>query len=388
MAVEYNCILIRFGEIFLKGDNRKYFESLLIKNINTALKEIKYTFVRSQGRYYIENYAPEDKDEIISRLTKVFGIHSISPTVKVSTDIEEIGRVASEITPKSGKFRVTVKRADKRLGMTSTEFAAAIGGKLLKASGGKLKVDLFEYDFELFVDIRENGYSYLFYDKIMGAQGLPTGCSGNGMLLLSGGIDSPVAGYVMAKRGIRLYAIHFHSFPYTSELALQKVKDLAEKLTAYCGEIKLFVVPFTEIQYAIHNKCPEEFMITIMRRFMMRIAEKIAVANNCGAIITGESLGQVASQTMQSIIVTNSVVKLPVYRPLIGADKYEIIDIANKIDTFDISIRPYEDCCTVFLPKNPVIKPKLADAVEYESRLDIDGLIDQAIEGTEEITIG
>ena len=190
MAVEYNCILIRFGEIFLKGDNRKYFESLLIKNINTALKGIKYTFVRSQGRYYIENYAPEDKDEIVSRLTKVFGIHSISPTVKVSTDIEEIGKVAAEIAPKSGKFRVTVKRADKRLGMTSTEFAAAIGGKLLKASGGKLKVDLFEYDFELFVDIRENGYSYLFYDKIMGAQGLPTGCSGNGMLLLSGGIDS------------------------------------------------------------------------------------------------------------------------------------------------------------------------------------------------------
>ena len=384
MAVEYNCILIRFGEIFLKGDNRKYFESLLIRNINDALRGLKYTFVRSQGRYYIEKYFQEDKDEIISRLTKVFGIHSVSPTVKVPTDVEELGRVAAEITPKSGKFRVTVKRADKRLSMTSTEFAAAIGGKLLKASGGKLKVDLFDYDFELFVDIRENGYSYLFYEKIMGAQGLPTGCSGNGMLLLSGGIDSPVAGYVMAKRGIRLYAIHFHSFPYTSELALQKVKDLAKKLTAYCGEIKLYVVPFTEIQYAIHDKCPEEFMITIMRRFMMRIAERIARANNCGAIITGESLGQVASQTMQSIIVTNSVVTLPVYRPLIGSDKSEIIDIANKIDTFEISIRPYEDCCTVFLPKNPVIKPKLSDAEEFESRLDVETLIEKAVAETAE----
>lgn len=387
MAVEYNSILIRFGEIFLKGDNRYYFENLLIKNIKSALSGYNYEFVRSQSRYYVENFAPEDKDDIIAALTKVFGIHSVSPTVKLKTDVEEIGRVAAEISPKTGKFRVTVKRADKRFYMTSPEIGAKIGGMMLKASGGKLKVDLFDYDFEVFVDVRENGYSYLFYDKIMGAQGLPTGCSGNGMLLLSGGIDSPVAGWLMAKRGIRLYAIHFHSFPYTSELALQKVKDLAKKLTAYCGDINLFVVPFTEIQYAIHKHCPAEFMITIMRRFMMRIAERIARENNCGAIITGESLGQVASQTMQSIIVTNSVVTLPVYRPLIGLDKYEIIDIANKIDTFDISIRPYEDCCTVFLPKNPVIKPKLADAIEFENRLDIEPLIDAAIKNTELVTI-
>ncbi|MBO5774041.1 MAG: tRNA 4-thiouridine(8) synthase ThiI [Clostridia bacterium] len=383
MAVEYNCILIRFGEIFLKGNNRHYFESLLIKNIKNALSGIDYKFSKTQGRYYVEEFAPEDKDEIISRLTKVFGIHSVSPTVKVKTDLEEMCKVAYEISPTEGTFRVTVKRADKRFPMTSMEIGAKIGGYMLKKTGGRLKVDLFDYDFELFVDLRESGYSYLFYDKIMGAQGLPTGCSGNAMLLLSGGIDSPVAGYVMAKRGLRIFAIHYHSFPYTSELALQKVKDLAKKLTAYCGDIKLAVVPFTEIQYAIHEHCPEEFMITIMRRFMMRIAERVALKNECGAIITGEALGQVASQTMQSIQVTNSVVTLPVFRPLIGSDKAEIIDIANKIDTFDISIRPYEDCCTVFLPKNPVIKPKLQDAIEYENRLDIEALIEKAIENTE-----
>ena len=389
MAVEYNCILIRFGEIFLKGNNRNYFESLLIKNIKNSLKGLNYRFSKTQGRYYIEEFAPEDMDEIISRLTKVFGIHSISPTVKVKTDVEEMCKIAHAISPTEGTFRVTVKRADKRFPMTSMELGAKIGGYMLNKTGGRLKVDLFDYDFELFVDLRESGYSYLFYDKIMGAQGLPTGCSGNAMLLLSGGIDSPVAGYVMAKRGLRIFAIHYHSFPYTSELALQKVKDLAKKLTAYCGDIKLAVVPFTEIQYAIHEHCPEEFMITIMRRFMMRIAERVAIKNDCGAIITGEALGQVASQTMQSIQVTNSVVTLPVFRPLIGSDKAEIIDIANKIDTFDISIRPYEDCCTVFLPKNPVIKPKLQDAIEYENRLDIEALIEKAVNDTvfETITV-
>lgn len=383
MSVEYNCILIRFGEIFLKGHNRKFFEDLLIYNIKSALKPLKYTFLRSQGRYYVED-AKEETSEIVSRLTRVFGIHSVSPAVKVRTDEEELFKTAIAMSPMTGKFRVTVKRADKRLPFTSAEMAGKIGGALLKASGGKLKVDLFDYDFELNVDIRDNGYSYLFYDKIPGAGGLPVGCSGSGMLLLSGGIDSPVAGWLMAKRGVRLNAIHFHSFPYTSELALQKVKDLAARLSGYTGGVKLFVVPFTEIQYAIHEKCPESFMITIMRRFMMRIAERIARREECGAIITGESLGQVASQTMQSMNVTNSVVTLPVFRPLIGFDKEEIIDISQKIDTFDISIRPYEDCCTVFLPKNPVIRPKIGEAVEYENRLDVDALIEDAVQRTTE----
>ncbi len=383
MAVNYNSILIRYGEIFLKGNNRYYFESLLVKNIKTALVGFDYKFVKSQSRYYVEDFNEDYADEIITRLTKVFGIHSISPSVKVKTDLAEISRIATEISPKSGSFRVTVKRADKRINMRSMDIAAKIGGDMLMQSKGALTVELFTPEFELNVDIRENGYSYLFYDKIPGAGGLPVGCSGNGMLLLSGGIDSPVAGYVMAKRGVKIFAVHYHSFPYTSELALQKVKDLAKKLTPYCGDITLFVVPFTEIQYAIHNHCPEEFMITIMRRFMMRIAERLANDTHCGAIITGEALGQVASQTMQSINVTNSVVEMPVFRPLIGSDKEEIIKISEKIDTYDISIRPYEDCCTVFLPKNPVIKPKLADAINYEQRLEIDALIEDALNRTE-----
>ncbi len=383
MAVNYNSILIRYGEIFLKGNNRYYFESLLVKNIKTALAGFDYKFVKSQSRYYVEDFNEDYADEIITRLTKVFGIHSISPSVKVKTDLAEISRIATEISPKNGSFRVTVKRADKRINMRSMDIAAKIGGDMLMQSKGALTVELFTPEFELNVDIRENGYSYLFYDKIPGAGGLPVGCSGNGMLLLSGGIDSPVAGYVMAKRGVKIFAVHYHSFPYTSELALQKVKDLAKKLTPYCGDITLFVVPFTEIQYAIHNHCPEEFMITIMRRFMMRIAERLANDTHCGAIITGEALGQVASQTMQSINVTNSVVEMPVFRPLIGSDKEEIIKISEKIDTYDISIRPYEDCCTVFLPKNPVIKPKLADAINYEQRLEIDALIEDALNRTE-----
>ena len=385
MSVEYNCILIRFGEIFLKGNNRKYFEDLLINNIKAALKPLKYTFLRSQGRYFVEDF--ENADEITERLKKVFGLHSVSPALKVKTDKETLFEAAVKMSPMSGKFRVTVKRADKRLPFTSAEMAGNIGGALLRASGGRLKVDLFDYDFDLNVDIRDNGYSYLFYDKIPCAGGLPVGCSGSGMLLLSGGIDSPVAGWLMAKRGVRLHAVHFHSFPYTGEPALQKVKDLAEKLSHYTGQVNLHVVPFTEIQYAIHEKCPASFMITIMRRFMMRIAEKIARKKECGALITGESLGQVASQTMQSMNVTNSVVGLPVFRPVVAFDKEEIIDIAQKIDTFDISIRPYEDCCTVFLPKNPVIRPRISEAEEYERALDIDALIEKAVENTEEIVI-
>ena len=385
MSVEYNCILIRFGEIFLKGNNRKYFEDLLINNIKAALKPLKYTFLRSQGRYFVEDF--ENADEVTERLKKVFGLHSVSPALKVKTDKETLFEAAVKMSPMSGKFRVTVKRADKRLPFTSAEMAGNIGGALLRASGGKLKVDLFDYDFDLNVDIRDNGYSYLFYDKIPCAGGLPVGCSGSGMLLLSGGIDSPVAGWLMAKRGVRLHAVHFHSFPYTGEPALQKVKDLAEKLSHYTGQVNLHVVPFTEIQYAIHEKCPASFMITIMRRFMMRIAEKIARKKECGALITGESLGQVASQTMQSMNVTNSVVGLPVFRPVVAFDKEEIIDIAHKIDTFEISIRPYEDCCTVFLPKNPVIRPRISEAEEYERALDIDALIEKAVENTEEIVI-
>lgn len=382
MAVEPNTILIRYGELFLKGNNRYYFESLLVKNIKAALKDIPYRFVKSQSRFFVEDFDPQDKSLILSRLTKVFGIHSVSPTVKIKTDLKKIGEVACQMAPERGTFRVTVRRADKRIQMKSMDIAAEIGGDMLEHAPG-LKVDLFRYDFELHVDIREDGWSYVFYEIIPGAQGLPSGCSGRGMLLLSGGIDSPVAAYKMGRRGVSVCCIHFHSFPYTSELALQKVIDLAETLRPYIPGIELTVVPFTKIQYAIHEHCPAEFMITIMRRFMMRIAERLARDKKCGALITGESLGQVASQTMESINATNAVVKMPVFRPLIGSDKEEIIELAQKIGTFDISIRPYEDCCTVFLPKNPVIHPKLADVERYESKLDIEGLMEEAIAGIE-----
>ena len=376
-------ILIRVGELFLKGNNRHYFVSCLKNNIVAALDGFTYKFIGTQNRMYVEAYEEDEEESIIKRLGCVFGISSLSPAFKVATDIEAIKHVCDEISPKEGVFRVTVNRADKRVQKSSMEIAKEVGGYMLSREKAR-KVNLFEYVFEVNVDIRENGFSYVFYKKIPGQSGLPVGCGGNGMLLLSGGIDSPVAAYRMAKRGVRIFAVHFHSFPYTSELAKEKVITLARLLVPYCGEITLYVVPFTDIQYAIKENCPIEYMITIMRRFMMRIAEKLAVKNDCGAIMTGESLGQVASQTMESINVTNSVVTLPVFRPLIGMDKTEIIETANKIGTFETSILPYEDCCTVFLPKNPVIKPKIEWAKNYEERIENrDELIERAIADAE-----
>lgn len=377
-------ILIRIGEIFLKGNNKGFFIATLKRNIATALKGIDCSVVSAQNRMYVEKYLDDDESEIISRLKCVFGIYSISPAVKVRTDLAVISEKCSELFPKEGKFRVTVNRADKRLPLTSMEIAREIGGDMLDRAPG-LTVDLFKYDFEVNVDIRENGVTYIYYNRIPCRGGLPVGCSGNGMLLLSGGIDSPVAGYTMAKRGLKLYAVHYHSFPYTSEQAKEKVVDLAREIAAYSGDITLFVVPFTEIQYAIKENCPIEYMITVMRRFMMKIAERLAEKSGCGALITGESLGQVASQTMESITVTNSVVKMPVFRPLIGFDKEDIINISRDIGTFETSILPFEDCCTVFLPKNPVIRPSVEKALEYEQNLDCESLIEDAISRVETI---
>ena len=377
-------ILIRIGEIFLKGNNKGYFIGTLKKNIMQALKGYSFTFSTSQNRFYVEEYDPDDEKIIIEKLKKIFGIYSLSVAVKLHTDIQQIAYVCSNLFPKSGKFRVSVKRADKKMASTSMEIARDIGALMLK-NNPSLVVSLTDYDFEVNVDIRENGLTYIYYDKIMGQGGLPVGCGGSGMLLLSGGIDSPVAGYMMSKRGLKLFAVHFHSFPYTSEQAKEKVIDLAKIISQYCGEITLFVVPFTEIQYEIKEKCPIEYMITMMRRFMMRIAERLARDNQCGAIITGESLGQVASQTMESISVTNSVVSLPVFRPLIGFDKTDIIEISQRIGAFETSILPFEDCCTVFLPKNPVIRPQIDKAVLFEKELDVEGLIQNAIDGVEKI---
>jgi thiamine biosynthesis protein ThiI len=378
--MEINCILLRFGELFLKGNNRYFFENVLINNIKHALKGFNCKFQKSQGRYYIENF--DDYDGVVNALTKVFGLHSLSPAYKIKTDLNLIYDAAVKVAPKEGTFRVSVKRADKKFSLKSTDLAANIGGVLLQHYP-LLKVDLHTFSHEINVDIRENGFSYIFYDKIMCAGGLPYGTGGKGMLLLSGGIDSPVAAYLMAKRGVKISAVHFHSFPYTSEAALQKVVDLKRKLEPFVPQMRLFVIPFTQIQQEINKHCPSEFMITLMRRFMMRISERLAKQQGCGALITGESLGQVASQTMQSIHSSNSVATMPVFRPLIGFDKIEIMQIAQKIDTYEISILPHQDCCTVFLPKHPVIHPKMQEVLQFEARLDVENLIKNAIEGLE-----
>ena len=377
-------ILLRYGELFLKGKNRNLFEKRLIENIKKVLTDIEYNFIRTQHRYYIEDFDESLQDEIVERVRKVFGLHSLSIAIKLPTDYQNLKEAIADFMPTDGTFRITTKRADKSLDKNSMQISAMLGGYLLSLNN-KLSVDLYYPKNEICVDIRENGYSYIFSDKIDCAQGMPVGTAGRGMLLLSGGFDSPVAGYRMARRGMEIYGIHYHSYPHTSELAKQKVLDLAEKLTKYCSDIKLFIIKFTDIQQAIHEYCREDYMITIMRRIMVEIAEKIALKNNCGALITGESLAQVASQTTRSITVTNEAVKtLPVFRPLIGMDKYEIMDTAEKIDTDAISELPYEDCCTVFLPKNPVIKPDLEIAKKEQAKIiGLEKMIEDAIESVE-----
>ncbi|MEG1509337.1 MAG: tRNA uracil 4-sulfurtransferase ThiI [Clostridia bacterium] len=379
-------ILIRYGEIFLKGRNRGFFENCLINNIKTALKGFKYELIVSQCRYFIENFSEEDFFAILEKLKKVFGIYSISPATKVKTDIDVIKNVALEYS-KAGTFKVKVNRADKSIPKTSTEIASDIGGFILDNCVGTT-VDLFNPSFVVNVDIREKGHSYIFSEVILGQQGMPIGSAGKGLLLLSGGIDSPVAGYKMAKKGMTISAIHYHSYPFTSEQAKQKVFDLGKIISDYTTPFDLYVVPFTEIQQAIHKCCKEDYMITIMRRIMVRIAEKVAIKNGCGALITGESLGQVASQTLESITSTNSVMQtMPVFRPLIAMDKSEIIEVARKIDTYETSILPYEDCCTVFLPKNPLIKPKIDKVILEENHLDLETLMQNALDNIEVVHI-
>lgn len=386
-------IIIRYGEIFLKGKNRDYFESLLIKNIKSALSDIDCKFTRSQSRYFIEQFDSDDECELIDRLTKVFGIHSISVAQKVETkpndgfcDIKaSLAALAQKLDAdnrkKSASFRVTVKRADKHIPMTSAQIAAELGGVVLDNSD--FCVDLKNFDYEFMVDIRENGFSFVYSDIIMGAGGLPVGCSNKGLMLLSGGIDSPVAAYMMAKRGMKLVAIHFASPPYTSERAKQKVVELRDLVSKYATDVKLLVVPFTDIQMEIHRQCPAEYMITIMRRFMMRIATIVAKQYGCAAIITGESLGQVASQTVESMTSTEDCAGLPIFRPLIGFDKEETMSLAKRIGTYDTSIEPFEDCCTIFLPKNPAIKPRLDAVRKAESVMAIDSLVQAAVDNIE-----
>lgn len=388
-------IIIRYGEIFLKGKNREYFESLLIKNIRNVLKDFDCKFTRTQGRYFVEDFDVDDTEEILERLKCVFGIYSLSVATKVNTDYENdfaeikgaLKALALEIDEEnvllSPTFRVTVKRADKRIPLKSYEIAGNLAGIILETL--RYKVSLEKFDYEFMVDIRENGSAFVYSKVILGAGGLPVGCSGKGMLLLSGGIDSPVAAYMMAKRGLKLIAVHFSSPPYTSEKAKEKVIELRNLVEKYTGKMKLYVVPFTDIQLEIHKSCPSEFMITIMRRYMMRIATLLAKKEDCKSIVTGESLGQVASQTVESMTCTGATTNLPILRPLIGFDKEEIMAISRKIGTYETSILPYEDCCTVFLPKSPAIHPRL-EVVEKaeENMLAVsEELIKNAIENVE-----
>ena len=380
-------ILLRFGEIYLKGKNRFSFEKQLIDNIKYALRGLTFSLNRMHGRYLIEGLAPEDVSEAEDRVRRVFGLHSYSEALKLPTDLDLLKQNCLAFLPANGTFRFTVNRADKKFPLNSQQIAMELGGAALSYSPS-LKVDLFSPDKEIFVDVREEGYTFIFGDKVPCVGGMPVGCSGKGIVLLSGGIDSPVAAFRMAKRGLKMCGVHFHSFPYTSPMAKQKVVDLAKILSSYQGSFELFVVSFTEIQRQIHEKCPEEYMITIMRRIMMRIAERLAKKNGCGSITTGESLAQVASQTQESIFVTNETVEsLPVFRPLIGMDKEEIIATAREIGTFDKSIEPYEDCCTVFLPKYPVIKPKPDLIRAAEANLDVESLIENALATVEYIRL-
>ncbi len=382
-----NVILIRFGELYLKGKNKDYFENTLKNNITDKLRGIDCKVFFGRGRYVVKDYASADEYNIIARLKQVLGIHSVSVARSCGYDFNEIVELAIQMTPNIGSFRVTSHRSYKKYPLNSLQINMQLGERILQAKP-QLQVDLHNPDYTLNVDVRENGDVYLYDSTIKCAGGMPYGTGGNGLLLLSGGIDSPVAGYMLAKRGMSITALHFHSYPYTSEAAKQKAIDLAKILGEYCPNIKLMCVSLTEIQESIHKNCKPNYMITLVRRFMMRIAQKVALSNGCGCLINGESLGQVASQTLESITVTNAVVDIPVFRPCIGMDKDEIIEIAENIGTFKKSIEPYEDCCTVFLPEFPLIKPTIEKVEEQESRIpDYNELIDRAIDGLEAIQL-
>jgi len=377
-------IIVRYCEIYLKGKNRSYFENLLADNIKRAIKNFDCRFVRIRTRYLIEKFKDEDYGQILGKLLKICGVYTISPANIVPSDLNKITECAEELmSGRKGTFKVETNRADKKFPMHSLDVSREVGGKILDKYSDFLTVDVKNPETTINIDIRECGDTLIFTDIIKGIGGMPTGSSGKGVLMISGGIDSPVAGYMMAKRGMRLDAVHFHSYPYTGEAAKEKVITLSKKISEYSCGIMLYVVKFTHIQEEIHLKCAEELMITMMRRFMMKITERIAEAHGGQAIITGESLGQVASQTIESITSSNSVVKMPVLRPLIAFDKLDTIEIANRIDTFNTSILPYEDCCTVFLPKYPAIKPKMEIILREEAKLDVEGLITEALNNIE-----
>lgn len=385
-------ILIRYGEIMLKGLNRPSFEKKLVDNIKRAVSGLGEADVRKgQGRIYVEPKSSDyDFDECVNILTKIFGIVSVSIVWKVESDFniikENALKMAAGLVEEKGysTFKVETKRGNKKFPLNSPEISRAVGGYILSQIP-KLSVDVNKPSFVIYVEVRE--YTYIYSEIIPAAGGMPIGTNGKAMLLLSGGIDSPVAGWMIAKRGVEMEAVHFYSYPYTSERAKEKVIDLAKILCEYCHKINLYIVPFTDIQLEINDKCPHEQSTIIMRRAMMKIAENIAKNTGANALVTGECIGQVASQTIESLAVTNASVDLPVFRPLIGMDKNEVVILAKKIGTYETSILPYEDCCTVFVPKHPNTKPKLDKIIMSEEKADLENLIKKAIDDTELLTI-
>ena len=385
-------ILVKYGEIILKGGNRAKFERVLMNNIRDAVKNIdNIKMTLAQATIYITPENEENIDLICERLSLVFGIVSVTRAGVCEKEIEDIRRGALEYCKKDllpgKKFKVEAKRADKRFPLNSVELSIDVGGYLNQSCEG-LICDVHNPEVTVKIEIRDfAAYVYCEQNKLEGQGGMPIGTGSKATLLLSGGIDSPVAGHMIAKRGVEIDAINFFSFPYTSERAKEKVIELASILARYTSKINLHIVPFTEIQLEIRDNCPEEHMTLIMRRFMMKISEEIAKKNKSCALITGESVGQVASQTLAALNVTNSVVEMPVLRPLVGMDKKEIIERSREIGAFETSILPYEDCCTVFTPKHPTTNPKLFMIEKSEAKLDVDGLIQKALDGVETISV-
>lgn len=380
-------LLIKNGEIALKGLNRNTFESILIKNIRFRLKDLgKFNIRVAQSTVYIEPLEENiDFETAVERIRKIFGIAVFSRAAVAEKNYENIKKTALEylqdLMPEVKTFKVDAKRSDKHFPMTSPDIMREIGGDILEAFPN-LKVDVHQPEVTVTVEIRDYA-AYIHAKRIPGAGGLPIGSGGKAMLLISGGIDSPVAGYMMAKRGLELQAIHFVSPPYTSDRAREKVESLCAKMGEYCGRIRFYCVPFTKIQEALRDHCPEELFTLLMRRLMMEIAQHFADKEGAQALVTGESLGQVASQTLSALACTDAVCRMPVLRPLIGMDKSEIVEISRKIDTYELSILPYEDCCTVFTPKHPKTRPSVEEVAAAQAGFDFASLVREAIEGTE-----
>lgn len=383
----YNILIVKYGEIGVKGKNRYIFENKLIKNVKNILKPIgKFNVYKEYGRIYVD-LDGYDYEEVIEEVRKVFGIVGVCPAVRAEKDYNLLKELALKMLEEKieqgyKSFKVDSRRGDKDFKLTSQEMSLDIGGYLVSQVKDKIAVDVRNPEVKIHCELRQN-HVMVYSDTIPGYGGLPLGTNGRAMSLLSGGIDSPVASWMVAKRGMELECIHFHSYPFTSEKSQEKVRDLAQILAKYCGRVRLHKVNMLEIQKAIGLNCKDEEMTIISRRFMMRIAERVAESRHCDALVTGESIGQVASQTIQGLTCTNASVSMPVFRPLIAMDKTEIIDVAKTIGTFETSIIPEEDCCSVFAPKRPVTKPKLDRIEADEASLDVEGLIADAIEKME-----